>query len=59
MIDRLNDRINELSGKEYTEKYYWFPFEWKWARSDKEYNYTSKDIDLCDLVKEVLSINYE
>ena len=55
----IKDRINELSGKEYTEKYLWFPFEWKWARSDKKYTDTVEDIDLYSLVDRILSINLE
>ncbi len=53
----IKDRIDELSGKEYVEKRDWFPFEWKWARSNKEYDYISKEVDLCDLVKEILTIS--
>lgn len=55
----INDRINELSGAEYTKKYLWFPFEWEWARSNKKYTDIAANIDLHSSVKRVLSTDLE
>lgn len=53
----IKDRINELEGKPFEEKISWFPIEWKWARSNKSYDSTSKDIDLLKLSNEIFEIS--
>lgn len=52
----INDRINELEGKDYEEKISWFPWEWQWARSNTAYSNAPKQIDLFNIAKTVLQI---
>ena len=53
----INDRINELEGKPFDEKISWFPFEWKWARSNTSYSNVPTDINLFELAKIVIAIS--
>ena len=52
----INDRINELEGKDYEEKISWFPWEWQWARRNTVYNSVPKDINLLKIAKTIISI---
>ena len=50
----ISDRINELEGKPFEEKISWFPWEWKWARSNKIYSNIPNNIDLLQIANIIL-----
>ena len=52
----INDRINELEGKDFEEKISWFSWEWQWARSNTAYDNSPQDINLLEIAKKVISI---
>lgn len=52
----INERIKELEGKPFEEKISWFPFEWKWARSNTTYSHTPENIDLLAYAKRIVSL---
>lgn len=51
----INDRIKELEGKAFEEKISWFPWEWKWARSNKIYSTDPQKIDLLRYAEMILT----